>query len=136
MTKEQAIKTAVEWWARKLKARAPHSNGDSGKASIMACLLADFGAKTVTDEQLDIFKNELAMTIDAELKDHQWCDVYLGCDYNPTMNLRDAAAKAGISEFNFPYKTDMYIKKHNDGWCGVYVYDGYGSGREELQPVE
>lgn len=135
MTREQAIKTATEWWANKLKARMPHSNGDSGRASVMACLLADFGTEPVTDGQLDIFKNELRTRIEGEIN-NRWGEVYLGCDYNPTTILRESAKIAGINELNFPFKTDLYIKKRSDDDYVVYTYDGYGAGRTELTPVE
>lgn len=131
MTKEHAIIIAVEWWAGKLSAKAPHSNGDNAQASIFACLLADMGMKTVTDEQLNIFKSELKARIENEIG-NRWREVYLGVDYNPSPNLREAAKQAGISEFNFPYKTDLYIKWDDNGEYSVYVYDGYRSPREFL----
>lgn len=137
MTKEQAIKTAVEWWADKLKARLHHSNGDNGRASVMACFLADLGAKPVTDAQLDIFKKELRTRIEGGIDNRSnWGEVYLGCDYNPTMNLYESAVAAGISEYNFPYKTDMYVQKREDNCYVVTVYAGYGAGRTVLDPVE
>jgi hypothetical protein len=62
--------------------------------------------------------------------------VYLGVDYNPSVNLREAAEAAGISMFNFPYKTDLYIRWTDDDDYTVYVYDGYRAPREELQPID
>lgn len=130
MTKEQAINIAVEWWANKLSSKAPHSNGDNGFASVMACLLADSGMECVSDEKIDIFKKELTSQIENEMP-NRWSEVYLGVDYNPSVNLRESAKKAGISEFNFPFKTDLHIRWEDDNYS-VYVYDGYGSPREFL----
>lgn len=132
MTKEQAINTAVNWWANKLKARTPHSNGDSGRASIFACFLADTGMKHVTDEQLDIFKKELRKRIEDKVGK---VEVWLGCDYNPTTDLRESAEAAGISEFNFPYKTDLYIRQSSKDEYTVRIYDGYAAPSVELHPI-
>lgn len=131
MTKEQAINVAVEWWANKLSAKAPHSNGANELPSILACLLADDGMEDTSNEQLDIFKRELRTRIENEM-DNRWREVYLGVDYHPSMNLRESAKVAGISEFNFPYKTDLYIKWDDKDNYTVYVYDGYRVPRREL----
>lgn len=132
MTKEQAINIAVEWWANKVKAKIPHSNGDNGLSSIFACLLADDGMQDTTDEQLDIFKRELRSRIEADLY-NRWGEVYLGVDYHPTPNLRESAKVAGINVLNFPFKTDMYIKWDNNDEYEVYVHDGYGAYKEYLK---
>lgn len=132
MTREQAINIAVEWWANKLKAKAPHSNGANELPSILACLLADDAMKDTTVEQIDIFKHELKSRIEAD-KNNRWREVYLGVDYHATPNLRESAEVACISVFNFPYKTDMYIKWNDDEEYEVYVHDGYGAHREFLQ---
>lgn len=132
MTKEQAINIAVDWWADKLKAKAPHSNGANELPSILACLLVDDAMKDTSDNQLDIFKRELKSRIESDLN-NRWREVYLGVDYHPTTNLRESAELAGISVFNFPYKTDMYIKWNNNEEYEVYVHDGYGAQREFLK---
>lgn len=134
MTKEQAINTAVEWWANKLKARTPHSNGDNSRSSVMACLLADMGTGVMTDEKLDIFKRELRTRIEKAI-DNRWGEVYLGCDYSPTVDLAESATSAGINLLNFPFKTDLYIKQRDRDTYVVYVYAGYGAPRVELDPV-
>lgn len=127
MTKEQAINIAVEWWANKLYSKVPHSNGDNSFASVMACLLADSGMENVTDEKIDIFKKELTSQIEHEMP-NRWSEVYLGVDYNPSVNLRESAKKAGINVLNFPFKTDLYIHWEGDNYS-VYVHDGYRSPR-------
>ena len=132
MTKEQAINIAVEWWANKLKAKAPHSNGANELPSILDCLLADDGMKDTIANQIDIFKRELKSRIEAD-KNNRWREVYLGVDYHPTPNLRESAEAAGISTLNFPFKTDMYIKWNNDDEYEVYVHDGYCAQREFLK---
>lgn len=132
MTREQAINIAVEWWANKLRAKNPHSNGDNGLASIFACLLADDAMEDTNDKQIDIFKRELKTRIETD-RCNCYRQVYLGVDYHPTQNLRESAEASGISVFNFPYKTDMYIKWNSNDEYEVYVHDGYGAYREYLQ---
>lgn len=136
MIKEQAIKTAVKWWSNKLKSKAPHSNGDNSLSSIMACFLADGGMQDVTDEQINIFESELTNYLNHSLDTDTFFG--MGCDYNPTANLLEAAKTAGISEFNFPYKTWMEIEnrsKSEDGYV-VLVSDGYAQPYMELTPME
>lgn len=136
MTKEQAIKTAVKWWSNKLKSKAPHSNGDNSMSSIFACMIADGGMQDVTDEQLDVFESELYSHIEGEIDTRTFFG--LGCDYNPTINLSEAAKKAGISEFNFPYKVWMNIDNKGDTEDGyvVSVSDGYAQPYQNLEPIE
>ena len=126
----EAINIAVEWWANKLIMKHPHSNGDNALPSILACLLADDGMEDTTDKQIDIFKAELRSKIESNIG-NRYGQVYLGCDYHPSPSLRESAEVAGINVLNFLFKTDLYIKWDGDEY-NVYVYDGYGSPREEL----
>ena len=59
VTKE-AMEKAVNWWAEKVGGSQPHSNGDNGLASVMACMMADVGRKPVSESQIAVFKEELA----------------------------------------------------------------------------
>jgi hypothetical protein len=132
MTKEQAIKTAVKWWSNKLRGGVKHDNGDNSFTSLMACALADQLSKPITDEQLEVFEAELTKILEVETSYHHY--VMLTVDYNPCMMLYDAAKAAGISEHNFPYKTDVIVM-NRDGEYTVQVSDGYGRSYETLNPV-
>lgn len=134
MTREVAIKTAARWWAGKLKAKQPHSNGDKSAASLFACLLADMGAAPLRDEQLEVFAGELESQIDKHMNTYGDRYVEIGCDYGPCRMLDAAAQKAGINELNFPFKTSVYIK-NQEGSYSVYARDGYGAIGERVDPV-
>ena len=126
MTRDEVILTAVQWWSDKLASRAPHSNGDSSSASILACMFADMGAKSITKEQLSVFEHALTEKLQEKYDDliikRNIGHMGIGTDYGPTMELSEAAAKAGISTMNFPFKTWMRIYKDY-----VDVSAGYGA---------
>lgn len=121
MIGEESIKKAVDWWANKISGNIHHDNGDDSFASVMSCFLADMGSKPVTNEQIEVFKKELAKGITEYIKEYPTFKVYLGCDYGPCEILSRAADEAGIKPLNFPFKTGMYIEA--DG--KVRVSDGY-----------
>ena len=133
MTKEQAIKTAVKWWSNKLRSRAHHDNGDSSSSSVMACLFADMLSKPITDEQLEVFEAELTKILEVETTNHGF--IMLMVDYDPCVMLYNAAKAAGISEYNFPFKTNVNVI-NRDGNYTVQVSDGYAEPYENLSPVE
>lgn len=134
MTKEQAIKTAVKWWSDKLRSRARHDNGDTSVSSLFACALADQLSKPITDEQLEVFEAELTKILEVEIDNHWY--ILLMVDYDPCKMLYDAAKAAGISEHNFPYKTNVHIEnKGGNGYYTVKVSDGYAQPYVELYPV-
>lgn len=60
---KETIEKAVNWWAEKVTANQPHSNGDNSNTSIVACLFIDSMAKKISEEQVEVFKKELAMRI-------------------------------------------------------------------------
>lgn len=131
MTKEQVSIVAAQWWANKLKAKEPHSNGDSGLSSIFACFLADSGMKDVPHEAYDIFVKELseriANDIEMIIERGKFSSTWFGCDYDPCAILCESAEIAGISKFNFPYKTDMRVIKEADGDYKIMVSAGYAA---------
>lgn len=133
MNKNQAIETAAKWWADRLKANRPHSNGDNSAASVFACLLADMGTEPVQDDKLELFKEELSSRINAYMDKFNDMYVTLMCDYGPGAMLCEAAEKAGINKGNFPFKTSISIIKRDNTYV-VYAYDGYRAPREELRP--
>lgn len=124
VTKE-AIEKAVNWWAEKVGGSQPHSNGDDGLASVMACMMADVGRKPVSKVQIATFKEELAKRI-AEAGDRS--QIFLSCDYGPCKMLSESAEIAGINVLNFPFKTDMTIRDGKE----VLVSDGYARPWEEI----
>ena len=124
MDRERVIEVAVNWWADKIGKRHPHDNGDNSTASVMACLMADISYKKSTPEQLDTFKRELKKSIEeeyAKIENRKYGKIYLDCDYNPCIMLKESAEIAGISLNNFPFKTSMVISENE-----VTVSDGYG----------
>ena len=135
MTKTHAIKTAAKWWADKLKQRQPHNNGDNSFGSMLACSLSDMLAEEITDKQLALFTKELEGEIHKFMEKYDDCRTFLSSDYGPGGMLREAAVKANISEFNFPYKTHLCIERYGDNYT-VKVAAGYGVGYEEVQPCE
>ena len=135
MTKTHAIKTAAKWWAAKLKQRQLHSNGDSSFGSVLACSLSDMLAEEITDEQFALFTKELESEIHKFMEKYGDSRTFLSSDYGPCGILREAAVKANISKFNFPYKTHMCIKRNGDNYT-VKVADGYGVGYERVEPCE
>ena len=141
MTKNQAIITAVNWWADKINNPEPHSNGDNSPISIFACLFADMRQEKLTELQLMEFRAKLAELIGRQIERdiemyHSRVMVILCCDYDPCAMLFDAAQQAGISKSNFPYKTNMIIESTDDGkYFTVKVSDGYRQPYVELYPV-
>lgn len=124
MIGDNEIQKAVNWWSDKLRSNSPHSNGDTGLASVMACIIADRGTKPVSDEQIAIFKEELTKSLEEHRAD-SW--ISLDCDYGPCRMLDAAAQKAGINVLNFPFKTGMEIREGK-----VRVSDGYGMAYVEI----
>ena len=118
---KETIEKAVNWWAEKVTANQPHSNGDNSNTSIVVCLSIDSMAKKISEEQVEVFKKELAMRIEEEAK--VWTKISVGCDYWPCIMLERAALEAGIPAANFPFKTWMYISEKD----GIVVRDGYGA---------
>lgn len=142
MTQEQAINTVVNWWSNKLKQKSPHSNGDSGAASVFGCFLADINMRNISEHQLSTFEKELYKEIKSEIENRliesRWHSLSVGCDYDPCRMLSDAAKKADISTWNFPYKTWMSISIENDDLNDgfqVRVSDGYRAEWVSLSPV-
>ena len=134
MTREIAIKTAAKWWTDKLRRRSPHSNGDNGTASVLACMIADLKSENIQADKLTVFATELENGIREAMAQNERC-VWLGCDYGPDLVLREAADKAGINYLNFPFKTHMSIEQMGDGYS-VEVSDGYAQPYESVTPCE
>lgn len=127
---EKEIESAVNWWANTLMGDVKHDNGARDLNSLLSCTMADLLKKTITEQQIEVFKNELKSLLVKELYENRkrrQSVTYLSCDYNPCCLLEEAAEKAEISEFNFPYKTHMEIREGE-----VIVSAGY---REPYQTI-
>lgn len=122
------VKVAVNWWANAI-VNPKFDNGDDsmaggGMAFLMAMMVNT--KKNISDEQVKIFKDELANLIMAEMTSPYGCR--LSVDYNPDYILSAAAEKAGIhNDMGFPWKTSMNITKEK-----VSVWAGYGASEEIL----
>lgn len=123
MTREKAIKKAVDWWCNKVCGPVHHDNGDHSYPNTMAMLFADLCASPVSNTAADIFKAELSKRINEDLN-AGYCQVRLNVDYCPCEMLSAAAEAANIDEMNFPFKTNMFISGHGDTFT-VEVSDGY-----------
>ena len=122
------VTKAAKWWADQICGNKPHDNGDSGRSSVFACMLADMGREPVSDEQRKVFEDELVVQINKLFEEWGENGASIGCDYGPDLYLSNAADKAGINHLNFPFKTDMFFRN------GVIsVKEGYGQPIVELK---
>ena len=121
-----AATAAAEWWAAKIGGNVHHDNGDDSFGSFIAMFMADSLANPATEEQISKFKELLIASLMDESNEVR-VRFGLNCDYSPCSLLADAAKEAGISEYNFPYKTSMFIDER-----GVRVFDGYGASPETI----
>lgn len=123
------VKVAVNWWANAI-VNPKFDNGDNDMNGAMAIILAMKvnSKRSITKEQIDIFKKELADIIVAQMESSLNEECRLGVDYHPDMLLCKAAQKAGINDdMGFPWKTTMCINKNK-----VYVAVGSGASWETL----
>ncbi len=128
------IETAAKWWGDVLAKGAKFDNmGDTGtpeerRMQEMTSMMASMNVSPVTDEQLDKFEKELINLLESSLELQRQG---LHCDYGPCQTLANAAKKAGISESNFPWKTNMNLRDEK-----VMVSYGYGAAWEEVPPTD
>lgn len=123
------VKVAVNWWANAI-VNPKFDNGDDKNTGTMAFFLAMMvnSKSSISKEQIDIFKKELADIIVEEMEFSWNGECSLDVDYQPDMLLYEAAREAGInSDMRFPWKTHMYISKDK-----VSVSEGYRSPLETL----
>ena len=131
MIPREVAEVMAKWWGEKVSGKVVHDNGDKSFPSSFAGVLADSMATPITDEAKKIFVDALTEEI-ASGKKFVDC---IGCDYHPDKILADAATKAGIKEFNFPWKTYMYVGHDPCANIVVTVREGYGSSPEDIYPV-
>lgn len=139
MTKEQTLDTAVKWWVDKLRTAQPHDYGNDSLWGKFICSMMDARTEPVSEKQLKIFETELKKLlgeeIDRYLINGRFYVNHLISDYGPDMTLRNAADKAKIPAFNFPFKTSMIIQKSNrlsGDEFRIFVFDGYRADSKEL----
>lgn len=131
MISREVAEVMAKWWGEKVSGKIVHDNGDKSFHSSFAGALADSMATQITDEAKKIFIDAL---IEEIVSGEKFVNC-IGCDYHPDKILADAAIKAGINEFNFPWKTYMYIGHDPCGNIIVTVREGYGSPPEDIYPV-
>ncbi len=123
------VRAAAGWWTQKVCLKHTHRNGDDSDASIMACIMADMMEKPVSVGQAIGFSNALAEEIGG-MQETGGQTQFLSCDYGADIHLANAAEKASIPVFNFPFKTNMKI---DFGAKKIFVSDGYGVPYKEIK---
>lgn len=130
MDKQKAAEVAAKWWTEKVCGVVRHDNGDPTGASDFANIIADMLSAKVDRSQGVAFETALKRIVRDGLDDRGWVD--LDVDYHPCRELADAARLAGVSEYNFPYKTTMTIRPNKGDGFRVEVKAGYGAPWKEL----
>jgi len=123
------VKVAVNWLTNAI-VNPKFDNGDDSIAGRMAFFLAMMvnSKSSISKEQIDIFKKELADIIVTQIEFHGNGECCFNIDYHPDMLLYSAAQKAGINDdMGFPWKTNMRISKDK-----VSVSAGYAAPWETL----
>ena len=106
---------ACEYWLKMLGGHVTHDNGDYSRNNELAMIMADLCASKnkPTQEQLDIFKKEFHIELDKEIEKYGSLGrVDLYCDYGPGLVLHNAAEKAGIDDFCFPFKMGIFLQSN------------------------
>lgn len=118
MQREEAIATAVNWWADAIC----YPEFDDGRMDMNSRIAAAMSSVLsieckAQEEQILIFKEYLTNAIKKELKRKHTCT--LSVDYEPEGILADAKEQANIKT-PFPWKTDMWVNEQE-----VRVRKGY-----------
>ena len=109
---DKVLNVACDYWCKTIKGGKGHDNGDKSMTSIFASLLANSATNTISDDKLNIFKEELKKQIPEYWEKYGYESreyLYLYCDYGPSFVLNKAAEKADINTLNFPWKTGIFI---------------------------
>jgi hypothetical protein len=136
---EDQLQAAVSWWANKLSSCKFDTLGSTRQDPQnhrveMAEMLAQMNKRSCSQEQIDLFQQNLAEEIRAALANRS--DQYsfaVGVDYHPDAILSDALRAAGIQEnmSTPPWKTMMWIEKGK-----VAVRYGYGAEIQVIFPTD
>lgn len=116
------ISAAVNWWAETIQ----HPKMDNGDNQ-MAILLAMFGGRSrqYTADEIRKFRQALANILTEEMERRG--NVTLSVDYSPNHLLGQAGDVIGLSQFDYPCKTTMWISASE-----VSVRAGYGAPEEVI----
>lgn len=117
------INAAVNWWAETIQ----HPKMDNGDNQ-MAMLLAMFGggrSRQYTEDDIKKFRQTLTDVLTEEMDRRG--NATLSVDYTPNHLLRRAGEVIGLSQFDYPCKTVMWISATE-----VSVRAGYGAPEEVI----
>ena len=126
---KQVAKKAAKWWADHLRTPAKLDNGDPSEnglyTTMLATMLQSKERESVTPALVNAFEKQLAKQLTKEQSGY----VYLGVDYDPCFELRNAADTVGLElgSTTLPWKTSMWI---DDGV--IKIRCGYGGLIETL----
>lgn len=122
------IVAAVDWWTDAILSPS-FDNGEEIDPFFMT-MLSNTSHGSYSEEEIKIFRNNLAKSIAEELKTSYNC--ILSVDYHPCEILAEAAAKIGITGMSdFPWKTSMIIS-----YSSVQVKQGHGAEFKTIWPYE
>lgn len=103
----------VNWWANYLEkpARGDSANGGlEGFGSVLATFAKMTAQKSVTADQIEVFKKSLTEQVAQNIYDtYPDQTLAIGTDWFPEMELAEACRQSGISGTEFPSKTTMWI---------------------------
>jgi hypothetical protein len=119
------IGIAIDWWAEAIQKRM-FDNGDKSPEGKITSMLANMRAIKLTQVQILSFKYELKILLE-NVDGFR----YLSCDYGPIGILYEAAEKAGIPIYNFPWKTSMMFENN-----GVQISCGWQAIKREILKKE
>lgn len=115
MEKYKSADVATNFWATKISQPATFDNGDYSLAGLKTSMLAytmlgGQNRPSLSEEQIDNFKQLLSNTIEEQLDARGFCS--LEVDYEPQGILYQVADEAGIDRSLFPWKTMMDITEY------------------------
>lgn len=128
---EELIERASFLW-RTMLADGKFDNGDDSNSGALGQILHGMAKETITKEQLDNFEKNLSRKIkeklEKDLKEYgRTFYISLCTDYHPDTILSESAEEAGISERNFPVKSNLYLKTESNT---ISVRYGYSAQEE------
>ena len=130
--KIEAIKTAVSWWANRLRVITP-SNFNMGEGVVgekCAIIAMSLTLKQLSSHDcIDLFEKRLAEEIEKELENYP--NITIVVDYAPDSFLRKLADECHINPMQFPWKTIMQVSCDR-----VRVQCGYGAKFVTIFPEE
>jgi hypothetical protein len=126
MISEKVLQTAADWWAEQITGQKLNwDNGASQNASskedrdismtmfLLGNMTANMAREKITPAQISTFKNSLVRQLKEDYDSCYYPNILLSVDYHPERYLSIAAEEAGIDDFAFPCKTDMWITERS-----------------------